>query len=273
VSLLSPESLSIFFSPTELVAVHWRGRRPRIAGKRIYAVSATPGRAWEGAVAASAELLRDFPTCRRVRVILSGHFTSLQLLPWRDDLNDRDEELAIARLAFTQTYGEAAGNWQIRLTDAAPGVTRVAAALDADLLATLEQLAGASKARITSIEPYLVAAANEWRGHFNRDFAAWLIVHEEGRLGMAFIDRGNWRWLRSVRVDDHWCESLPDQLDTEAMLAGVDNLPAQALIFSPASPELTLRAGTPWSLRSLALAARANFSPVSDSRFGLALVG
>ena len=275
-SLLSPETLSVFIAPTELVAVRWRGTfgmRPQIVEKRIAQVDVKSGNSWEAAAQTFAGLLREFSSCRRVRVVLSSHFTQYQLLPWRDDLNDFDEELAVARLAFTQTYGEAAAHWDVRLSDEAPGLARVAAAVDADLLTALQQAAKASKARLDSIEPSLTATVNHWHSLFDRAHTAWLVVHEEGRICVALIEQGRWRWVRNLRTGVDWAESLPTLLDNELLLAGIDNLSAQALIFSPATPDLAVPANSPWSFRSLRLEASANFSPVTDGRFGFALVG
>ena len=272
-SLLSPESLSVFVSPTELVAVRWRGISQQIVEKRIHAVAEIPGKTWEGAAHAFADLMRGHSTCRQVRVILSNHLTSYQLLPWREDLNDSDEELAVARMAFTATYGTAAAQWQVRLNDEVPGVPKLAAAVDAELLAALQHTADANKARLVSVEPYLAAAINYWRKRFNRSYSSWIVLHEEGRICIALIERGVWRWVRSLRTGVDWSASLPDMLDNEMLLAGIENSPSQALIFSPATPELAVRSGSRWSLRSLTLDARTNFSPVGDAHFGLALVG
>lgn len=272
-SLLSPESLSVFVAPSELVLVHWRGLRPRIAEKRLCRVSATPDSPWAGAVRVFAEQLGEFAACRRVRVTLSDHFTHYQLQLWRDDLDDVDEELAVARLAYTQTYGDAAARWQIRLSDDAPGSAKIAAAVDTGLLAALEQAAGAAQMQLTSVQPYLAAAANHWHRNFSRERSAWLVLHEEGRLCIALIERGQWRWVRSLRVDADWPGRLPELLDDEMLLAGIDGPAAQVLIFSPAMPDLAFPNDTQWAFRSLRLDAKPNFSPVTDGRFGLALVG
>jgi len=274
VSLLSPESLTVYIAPGEVIAVRRTGLRQTIADKRIVPVKGHPensGEGWEGAAQAFAELLLDLGPCRRVHVVLSNHFVHYQLLPWRDDIKDRDEEIALAQMAFTQTYGEVATHWQLRVDDEAPGRSRISAAVSADFLATLEKLAAACKSRIVSLQPYLSAALNHWRGMLNGKDATWFVLHEDGRLCLAYREAGSWRWLRALRVGSDWCERLPDLLDDEALLAGTSAAPA-AMIFAPACQELAVPAGSRWSLRALRLAAAANFSPISDGRFGPALV-
>lgn len=272
-SLLSPESLTVFISPGELVALHWRGLRPRLAEKHCIPVPPGGATTWTGAVQAFAELLRASPACRRVRVVLSSHFVHYQLMPWRADLNDSDEELAIARLAFTRTYAEAASAWQVRLSDEAPGRNKVAAAIDSELLAALEQTASSAKARLVSIQPYLAAAANYWQRSLAGKQRSWLVVHEAGRLGLALAEGRQWRWIRALRIGENWAADLPALLDNESLLAGSDDTPTQALIYAPAMPQLAVPAASRWSFRCLEPAATGNFSPLTDSRFGFALVG
>jgi hypothetical protein len=270
---LSPEFLTVFLSPSQVLAVLGRGANGGVTEKRVYASSTVhDDNAWLGAVAGFDAALRDF-ACRRVRVILSSHFTQYQLLPWRDDLNDEEEELAYARVALTETYGDVVAGWSVRLSDDPPGELRVVAAVDGALLAALDKSALTVKARIVSVRPALTAATNSWREHFGADRSAWLVVHEEGRLCLALIEGGRWRWLRSVRVGSDWAADLPDLIEREILLAGVENLVGEVLVFAPASPELAVRAGTRLPFRSLRLEPREGFSPVSDGLFGLALIG
>lgn len=265
--------LSVFVSPGELLAVRWHGLRRQIAEKCRRPLTAAPGPAWEDAAQAFSALLPGFPACRRVRVILSSHFTALKLLPWRDDLKDREEELAAARQAFTQTYGETAANWQLRLTDAAPGVPRLAAAVESAFLSALEASASARKVRLDAIQPYFTAVANHWCPRLPRHHSSWLIVHEEGRVTAGLIERDRWRWLRSVRVGADWWQRLPDFLDGEAMLAGIDGAAMPALVFSPALDDISLPGDRPGGIRVLSIAPRQRFSPAVDNRFAPALVG
>jgi hypothetical protein len=272
---LSPEYLTVFIAPSQVLAVRSRGTNSTsaVSEKRVFASNSVPDdNAWIGSVAAFDVALRELP-CRRVRVILSSHFTQYQLLPWRADLNDEEEELAYARVALAETYGDVVAGWSVRLSDDPPGAVRVVAAVDNALLAALQKSATATNARVVSVQPALTAATNSWREHFGADRSAWLVVHEEGRLCLALIEAGQWRWLRSVRVGADWAENLPELIEREVLLAGVESMVAEVLVFAPASPELAVRAGTRLPFRSLRLEARDGFSPLSDGPFGLALIG
>ena len=271
-SLLSTESLSVFLSPTELVLVRWRGIPRQIVEKRACPVTAINGNGWTGTVEAFANVLREFAG-QRLRVILSSHFTHYQLMPWRDDLDDGEEELAVAGLAFTETFGDAAARWRIRLSDEKPGAPRVAAAVEAELLGAIEQAAAAAKTRLVSIQPYLAAAANRWRGHIDSRSSTWLVLHEDYRASLALIEHGRWRWVRCVRVGADWSECLPELVEHEILLAGVAETPAEVLVFAPANPAPAIRKDTRLPFRNLCLEARKGFSPAHESRFGFALIG
>jgi len=272
VSLLSTESLSVFLSPGELIAVRWRGRPRRIVEKRVYRIAADQGGNWTAAVEALAGVLRE-TACREIRLTLSCHFTPYQLVPWRDDLDDQEEELAVVRLAFVATYGDAASRWSIRLSDEAPGRPRIAAAIDSDFLAAIEQLAATHKVNLASVRPYLGAAVNHWRNHFGRSRSRWLVLHEKNRVCLALIDHGRWRWVRCVRSNDDWAERLPELVDHEIMLSGTESIATDVLVFAPEHPTLALRSGTRQPFLSLRQEDRSGFSAINDGQFGLAMLG
>ena len=271
-SLLSTESLSIFLSPAELVVVRWRGRPRQIVEKRLYRVAAHQGDDWAAAVETLAGVLHE-TACRQIRVIISCHFTQYLLVPWRDDLDDQEEELAVVRLAFIATYGDAASRWSIRLSDETPGLPRVAVAINSDFLTAIEQLAATAKVHLTSVQPYLIAAVNHWRQHFARSQSRWLVLHEKNRVCLALIDQARWYWVRCVRVGDDWPERLPELVEHEVLLSGTESAPAEVLVFAPEHPSLALRSGTRQPFHGLRLKDRSGFSPINDGQFGLAMLG
>jgi len=269
---LSPDLLNVFFAPDGVVAVARRGWRGRVGEKRSYPAAVAAGEAWTGAMTSFSTALGEF-ACPRVRVILSNHLVNYQLQPWREDLEDDDEEVALARMSLVGTYGHVADTWTVRLSDQPPAQTRIAAAIDTELLASLGAAVRGGGFRLVSVEPYLAAGVNTWRRQFGRQRSVWLALHEPGRLCLSLIERGHWRWLRSVRVGDDWRECLPDLIEDEVLLAGAEALPAEVLVFAPATPELSMRAGTRLPFRSLLLEARRGFSPLADAAFAPALIG
>jgi hypothetical protein len=269
---LSPDRLCAFVAPGAVLAVRRRGLRSRIVDKRVFPVAASEGNAPAAAAATLAAALAELKP-DSVRLIVSNHFVHYALVPWRDDLKDADEEIAVARLGLVDTFGDEAGGWTIRLSDEAPGRAKVAAALAPDFLAALQQACSAAKLRMNSLQPYLTAAANAFRGHFDRDRSAWLALYEEGRLCLALIEQARWRWVRCMRAGDDWRQQLPDLVENEILLAGAEALPAQVLVFAPNVTNLAVRSGTRLPFNALRLGAGPGFSPITDAAFSPALLG
>jgi hypothetical protein len=272
VSLLSPERLSAFVAPDAVLAVRWRGLRPRVVDKRVLPVAAGDANPAHAAAATLAAALAELRP-GRVRLILSNHFVHYALVPWRSDLKDADEETALARLGFVETYGEDAQKWNIRLSDEAPGRAKVAAALAPELLDALQRVCAEAKVRLTSVQPYLTAAVSAFRKHFGRDRSAWLALHEEGRLCLALIEHGRWRWVRCIRAGGDWRQQLPEMVENEILLAGAEAQPGQVLVFAPSVAELAVRSGTRLPYHALRLGAGLGFSPITDAAFSPALLG
>ena len=271
-SLLSTELLTVFLSPSRVLAVHWRGLPRRIVEMHSNQIAVRAGDDWAEMLDAFAALLREVGS-RRVRVILSAHFAHYQLVPWLDDLQDSEEELAVVRLAFTKTFGDCAARWRISLSDDSPGRPRIAAAIDGELFEAIKQSAQGAGVEVVSMQPYLSAAVNHWRAHFNRNDSRWLVLHEENRVCLALIEQGRWAWVRSLRVGADWAEHLPEMLEHEMLLAGTGDFTAGVLVFAPYQPLLALPAGTRMPFHSLVPETYPGFSSNDDSSYGLALIG
>jgi hypothetical protein len=262
----------VYLAPDAVLAVRWRGLRQRIVDKRRFPISADEASPIAAAVTAFAAALGEMRP-RSVRLILSNHFVQFALVPWRDDIKDQDEEIALARIDFVKTYGEAANGWNICLSDEPPGRTKVAAALAPEFLVALQRVAGEANAQLISIQPYLTAGASAFRRHFSKDRTAWLVLHEEGRLCLALIEHGRWRWVRGIRAGSEWRQQLPDLVESEILLAGVESQVAEVLVFAPTTSELAIRSGTRLPFHSLRLGAATGFSPLTEAAFGPALLG
>lgn len=168
-----------------------------------------------------------------VEIILSSHFVRYQIFPWQASLESLDEELGFARFAFTQTYGSAAKNWRVTLSDEAPEVTRVAAALDNELL---DQLAGAVKAMgstLVAVRPSLMPLVNFGLPAMDDKSPNWFLAHEDGVLTMAMLDQGAWRWVRTRRVGEDWFEQWHDIIADESILSCQPLDAARVHVFAP----------------------------------------
>ena len=231
-SLLSPETLNLFVSPGAVLALNRVGWRRELGRTHSYPVGdATPGTPWQPLLGACALALKDFG-CKRARVLLSHHYVQYRVLPWRDDLVGDEEYQALAQLEFSAAFASLADDWTIRLSDEAPGLPRLAAALPSSLLATLVAAAADAGVALDAVQPYLAAATGLWERETARGLH-WLLLHEPGRITAAVKDDGGWCWLRSVRVGDDWVHELPRLLQAEALLSGWDTDSHPVRVFAP----------------------------------------
>lgn len=168
--------------------------------------------------------LRRIAGKAQVKVVLSSHFVRYTVLPWSAALASEDEWRALAQHSFVSTYGTAATAWEVRVSRSSKGSTRVATAIDGELLQVLRDIPG-----IVSIQPYLMAAFNARRAHLRGP--AWFVLQEPGRLTLSRLDSAGWQAIRCRQAHGEWRAALADLLDREAA-AGADAGCDHALVWS-----------------------------------------
>lgn len=153
-------------------------------------------------------------------LVLSSHFVSCLLVPWRSEIARPAELAAFATICFDQTFGPAEDRAVVTTRERPPG-SRLAAALDAAFLEGLRAAAGASRLRLASIQPYLATAFNRLRGGLpSRDFL--LLVAEPSRASLLLARGGGWASLSHAAVPAQ-PRALADLIEREAQLADLDD--------------------------------------------------
>lgn len=178
---------------------------------------------WDGAVAALRA--RQWPQPARVGVVVSNHFVRYALVPWNATLASPAEEQAYVRHHFVRVHGERAKSWALRWSEDGADAPRLASAIDAGLLQALKQSFPAGKARLVSIQPALMAAANRARAAMPAA-GAWLVCAEGDRACVALHASGRWRsvqnakgpWLDTLEREWHRAEAGAPRV---AFLSGV----------------------------------------------------
>jgi len=269
---LSRERLLVSLAPSEVALVRVEGRlRPHIAEKSILSCDPQYGaEPWQGAAAAlesAAKALRVRPL--DVTVVLSNHFVRYAALPWSDALDSAEEDLAYAQHGFTRIYGERAKGWTLRVAEAPAGAPRLASAVDSALIEALRGcFPKGAKARLVSLQPYLMSAVNCWRGEIPAQ-GAWLVVVEPERVCLALHSRGRWQAVQSAKGAFEVPEDWVALLERERVRIETDS-PETVLVRTEAASR-----GWPkfpgWSLRALSLPALKGYLPLEDERYALAL--
>ncbi len=163
---------------------------------------------WRPALAALHACLGE-PEWRgvNVRVVLSNLWTRYAIVPWSDGLANEDERAAHARILLSEAYGGMGDDWQVCLSDAAPGEPRIACAAPTGLLTELRATLESRRIRMLSVQPRLVAAYNQWRERLPEG-AGWFVSVEEGSLAAARLVPGGWDRVYTARIGADWAMEL-----------------------------------------------------------------
>jgi hypothetical protein len=170
----------------------------------------------------SLEELKRLAAEANLTVVLSNHYVRYAVLPWSEALDSDESWLAYAAHVFTETHGNAAAGWEIRVSDSGRRRPRVACAIDRALLERLRAIPG-----VVSVQPYLMAAFNARHAELAGG-STWFVLHEPGRLTLGLIVDGLWRLVRNRHARADWRASLPHMLARELGTCG--ELPVDRVI-------------------------------------------
>jgi hypothetical protein len=270
---LSPERLLLSLEPSVVRWLRVAGAfSPRAVDKG--AVPADPAfgtEPWHGALEALRRAQGSWGGGRlQVRAVLSNHFVRYAAIPASAEASGRAEELALARFYFTKMHGERAKAWELRLSPARGNAPRLACAIDRELLHALKAcFPKSARARLASLQPYLMSAFNLWRARVPKD-GAWLLLPEPDRACLALYAGGGWRAVQNLRGSFQTPAELEALLERERLRTAVDPVPRTVLV--RAEPRAVTALGAPrgWNLSGLALPALAG-SAVEEEAYALGL--
>ena len=256
-SRLSTDRLYLSLEPESLAICRVSGFfSAKIISRDHQEIDAQYGPApWDGAVDALKKYVETLKGQRiRATVVLSNRLVRYALVPFDAALSGPDEELALARFHFTRIYGERAKSWDLRLSAAAPGRPRLASGVDEGLVKAIGAcFARGGRPRLVSVQPYLMAAFNQWRRGVAGD-AAWLVLLERSRACFALASRGGWHSVQSQRLQDP--QEVFELLEREVLRAG--GKPSRTAMVFGGRPA----AGAGWQV---------GYAPVDDARYAMAL--
>lgn len=234
-SLLSPDRLTLLLAPDAVQALHTRGWVRRIAAlRRLPLHEAAPGD-WSGHLDACATLLAQYQP-KSLHVVLSDRLLRYLVLPWNPQVNGAQEEMALAHIAFEDTYGEqSAGEWTFTISHEKPGVNRLVCAMPTVLLDGLRALTATGKARLQSVRPNLTALMQGQRRALGPQ--GWFIHMEGSRLTLLQWDTAGPRWVAAARCTADSLDSALSVLRREMLIAGAapgaDGAPVPVYLFNP----------------------------------------
>lgn len=249
------------------------GLRPRIVSRQALDCDPASGaEPWRGAVAALAAAAVPVLGERvDVTVVLSNHFVRYAIVPFEAAVTTPGETLALARFHFTKVHGERARDWEVRASEGPHGASRLASAVDAELVAAIRAcFPETAKARLVSVQPYLMSAFNLWRAALAKD-AAWLLLVEPQRACLALLAGRSWATAQTFRGEFRGPEDWAALLERQQLRADAAPAPRLALVHAPAGGKPVAGEARGWKFLGLAPPAVAGFLPLEDGRLAMAL--
>ena len=271
---LSSDRILIALAPDSLALLRVSGGvRPRVSEKRTIACDPALGAApWQGAVAALGELASETRDANAaVTVVLSNHFARFILVPWSEGLGNAEEETAFVRYCFAKVHGERSKDWDLRLSPAPTGSARIASAIDTSLVQAVRAAFPASaRAKLVSVQPYLMAAYNRWRKDIKGE-RAWFLLVEPRRACLARLESGRWSAVRNTRGNFDEPGQWAGLLDRERHRVGGDEASEGVYVHAPRNGNAIAVEGESWSFRSLELVPAEGLAPAESQPFAMAL--
>ena len=271
---LSSDRVLIALAPDSLALLRVsRGARPRVSEKR--SIACDPGlgaQPWQGAVAALGELaLETRDASAQVTVVLSNHFARFILVPWSEALGKGEEETAFVRYCFAKVHGERSKDWDLRLSPSSAGSARIASAVDSSLVqAVRAAFPATARAKLASVQPYLMSAFNRWRKDIKGE-RAWFLLVERQRACVARLEGGRWSAVRNTRGNFDEPVQWADLLERERHRVGGDEASEDVYVHAPRNGKALSVEGEGWTFRSLALAQTEGLAPADSEPFAMAL--
>lgn len=181
-------------------------------------------------------------------VVLADAFARYVLLPWNETLKSAEQWLALARHRFAGLHGARAAEWEVKVSETAPGGARLACAIDKELLEQMKGKFSAAELRLVSVQPFLVAGYNRIRASVGGG-SCWVVVEERGRLTLVLIERGAWLAIRSRRCDERWRLMLPEMLERESAFLGISEPCTRVIVCAQDGFDTEMNEN--WSARAL----------------------
>jgi len=271
---LSRDRILIALAPDSLALLRVSGGlRPRVSEKRTVACDPALGaQPWQGAVAALEQVAEETRhTNAKVTVVLSNHFARFILVPWSEGLKNAEEETAFVRYCFAKVHGERSKEWDLRLSPTPTGSARIASAIDSSLVqAVRAAFPAAARAKLVSVQPYLMSAFNRWRKDIKGE-RAWFLLVEPQRACLARLEGGRWSVVRNARGTFDEPRQWAGLLDRERHRVGGDEASEGVYVHAPRNGTALPVEGEEWSFRSLALAPAEGLAPAESQPFAMAL--
>ena len=213
------DEVGAYVSPHHLCLVRMqRGVHPTLSAEHEQRFDGVTDESSSRALEALGTMLAEVPwRASRIRIVLADHWARYAIVPWVAALSSNDERLAHGRQLLGSVYGDAVAGWEVRISEAPPGATRVVCAISGELIAAVRSVCLAHGCKLLSLQSQLVASYAAWR-HALPASNAWFVSIEQGSMAAARLARQGWDRVHVVRIGADWTRELK-RLQTFGRLA------------------------------------------------------
>lgn len=272
-SPLWPDEIRIALCRDRAILARIPGRGRKSAAKHIQGCESASRSDWRPALRAAADALGDLGWRKgRVTFILSNEFVRYHPLPWHDRLGDERERMAYARHLFQEVHGDAVEGWELRVSQENYRAAGLASAVDRTLVESLETASRAAGLELVSIQPWLMAAFNQWRNAMPGASCCFILA-ERGRLCLALIRGGDWIGVRNLPLEeDAAISAMQERLDRELFLSGWNPDECGVFVHAPEHPSLAqaISEAGKWRVRLLASEDAGAGAVPADAQYAMA---
>jgi hypothetical protein len=235
VSPLWRDEIGIHLSPRRVLMIRvGRGLKRAVTATHEHAIICGDANDWTAPLVVLDQLLdRSQWQGASLRLVLCDCWVRYALVPWAMELRSSDEHVSHARQVLVRLYGSAVSEWEICLSQAPPGCARVACAMPAELLGAVRDIRTRHGMTLTSLQPQLLVAYENWR-HQLPASGAWFVTIGEGTLAAARLGARTWDRIHSVRIGSEWTRDLK-RLQTFGRLASSHPEEGHVYVDAPAA--------------------------------------
>ena len=138
-----------------------------------------------------------------ITILVGSDLVRFLMLPSQQVMMNKQEKAAYAAAAFQEIYGANASDWEIKQHENAPNQPSIVAAIDKNLIISVNQIAAKNHFKLNSLQPYVMTAFNQSTQYFS-GADTYLAIVEMNRLTLIFIKSGRYQQLRSHVISDDW---------------------------------------------------------------------
>ena len=238
-SLLLPDTLSLYIAPDRVQAVKATGWSRRAVEVRQREATVQAADNWQGLARVVTELARQ-SKARRLHIVLSDKLARYASFPWGAELRNAAEDLSMARMNFDEVYGaNTSTDWHFGFSAARPGQSRISVAVPQSLFALLQSNFGDPQLEVASIQTAFCATLQTHRKQLGDK--GWMINLEEGRLTLGCWSDHSWNWIYSVHAELNSPEALLHRVRQEIQLSSTSlkaEQPVSIFLHAPAFEHL-----------------------------------